>query len=252
MLIVQISDLHVFTDHTDLRARNYLKIAVDRGFINGADVWGSLGAVLDAVEARHGDFDLLMVTGDVAQDEQLETYHRFRGLLVRCPSPCPAYPAPPQPQAPTPPVDRLTPGAGQEERGWLERSRLIPGNHESRSLMTQAFPELFATPSPASCFSLPGPNGWRLIGIDTHDTDASEGWNGDTDDEAFKAHGWDGQGGVVKPTQYGTLSWLAVGCVLRVVSAQRGLCMRVAQAGWRGSWRRTPMREPSSSCTTHR
>ena len=94
MLIVQISDLHVFTDHTDLRARNYLKIAVDRGFINGADVWGSLGAVLDAVEARHGDFDLLMVTGDVAQDEQLETYRRFRGLLVRSPSPCPAYPAP--------------------------------------------------------------------------------------------------------------------------------------------------------------
>ena len=84
-------------------------------------------------------------------------------------------PAPPQPQAPTPgPVDRLTPGAGQEERGWLERSRLIPGNHESRSLMTQAFPELFPAPSLASCFSIPGPDGWRLIGIDTHDTDASE------------------------------------------------------------------------------
>ena len=95
----------------------------------------------------------------------------------------------------------------------MERSRLIPGNHESRSLMTQAFPELFPAPSLASCFSLPGPDGWRLIGIDTHDTDASEGWNGDTDDEAFKAHGWDGQGGVVKPTQYGTL-YLAVGCAL--------------------------------------
>eukprot|EP01045_Picozoa_sp_COSAG04_P003681 COSAG04_NODE_152_length_22459_cov_12.374597_5_plen_119_part_00 len=118
--------------------------------------------------------------------------------------------------------------------------------------MTQAFPELFPTPSLASCFSLPGPNGWRLIGIDTHDTDASEGWNGDTDDEAFKAHGWDGQGGVVKPTQYGT-PYLAgaAGCALRVClsRAQRGLC---GQAGWRGSWRRTPMHEPSSSCTTHR
>ena len=94
--------------------------------------------------------------------------------------------------------------------------------------MTQAFPELFPTPSPASCFSLPGPDGWRLIGIDTHDTDASEGWNGDTDDEAFKAHGWDGQGGVVKPTQYGTL-YLAVGCALRV-------CLSVLSEDLRAGW----------------
>ena len=41
--------------------------------------------------------------------------------------------------------------------------------------------------------------------MDTHDTGASEGWNGDTSDPSFQAHGWDGQGGVVQTTQY---EWL--------------------------------------------
>ena len=67
--------------------------------------------------------------------------------------------------------------------------------------MTQAFPELFPDPALANCVAVSA-DGWRVIAMDTHDTDASEGWSGDPADPAFQAHDWDGQGGVVKPAQY--------------------------------------------------
>ena len=35
MKVVQISDLHIFTDHSDPRAQHYQKIAVERQFLNG-------------------------------------------------------------------------------------------------------------------------------------------------------------------------------------------------------------------------
>ena len=146
---------------------------IGRGFLNGADVWGSFNAVLDDISQRCPNFDLLVITGDVAQDEQLSTYSRLRDVL--------------------------------ESRGWLNRTRLIPGNHESRRLMREAFPELFTdevfTRSKANCFAV-SLAGWRVVGIDTHDTDASEGWNGDTSEQSFQAYMWDGQKGVVQAPQY--------------------------------------------------
>ena len=44
--------------------------------------------------------------------------------------------------------------------------------------MTQAFPELFPDPALANCVAVSA-DGWRVIAMDTHDTDASEGWSGD-------------------------------------------------------------------------
>ena len=105
-------------------------------------MWGSFAAVLDAIALDYPAFDLLIITGDVAQDEQLDTYLRVREML--------------------------------QARGWLLKTRLIPGNHESRRLMTQAFPELFPDPALANCVSVSA-GGWRVIAMDTHDTDASDG-----------------------------------------------------------------------------
>ena len=161
---------------------------IGRGFLNGADVWGSFDAVLDDVAERHPDFDLLAITGDVAQDEQLSTYLRLRTVLG--------------------------------SRGWLDRTRLIPGNHESRQLMSEAFPELFAdeviAQARANCFAVTLA-GWRVIGVDTHDTDASEGWSGDTTDPIFQAYGWDGQKGVVQAEQYKWLKHELVGAKAALV-----------------------------------
>ena len=38
----------------------------------------SFCAVLDDIDERHGDFDLLVVTGDLAQDELEATYRHLR------------------------------------------------------------------------------------------------------------------------------------------------------------------------------
>lgn len=69
-----------------------------------ADVWGSFTAVLDGIASGYPSFDLLMITGDVAQDEQLETYLRVRDILAA--------------------------------RGWLEKTRLIPGKQVTHAIPT--------------------------------------------------------------------------------------------------------------------
>ena len=128
-----------------------------------------LEAVLDAVEEQAPDFSRLVVTGDIAQDEQAETYGLLRDQLAR--------------------------------RGWLPRTLVLPGNHEQRDFLREAFPEQYRDdPPPHGGFAVTD-GGWRLIGVDTHDTDAKLGWDG----EMSTLLDWDGGEGRLGGQQ---LSWL--------------------------------------------
>jgi len=116
--IVQLTDLHL---HRDPRAR-----------LAGIDTWATLRTVLEHVERRHGDFDYLILTGDLAQDEMLETYLMLREALGE----------------------------------WVGRCRIIPGNHDDRSNLRTAFPELFPGPEGPLTFTLRR-GGWCIIGLDS-------------------------------------------------------------------------------------
>lgn len=89
--------------------------------------------VLAAVRTRHGALDRLIVTGDLTHDEQLATYESLRDLLAP----------------------------------WLPRLRLIPGNHDHRERMRQAFPERIQQLGERNVF-VEDVGGWRLLGLDSH------------------------------------------------------------------------------------
>jgi len=96
-----------------------------------------LAYVDEGVQAGKWRFDHVVITGDMAHDEQLETYEALRELLGK----------------------------------WTSRCSLIPGNHDDRDCIRQAFPQLVPRRSPADGvflnFSLAVAN-WRLIGLDSH------------------------------------------------------------------------------------
>ena len=79
------------------------------------------------------DFDYVLITGDLTHDERFESYEVLRELLG----------------------------------DWLPRCRLIPGNHDDRALIRQAFPDLVPTDGELINFSVESA-GWRLIGLDSH------------------------------------------------------------------------------------
>eukprot|EP01044_Picomonas_judraskeda_P014786 COSAG03_NODE_2396_length_2812_cov_2.107630_2_plen_244_part_00 len=168
MRIVQISDLHLWTLAADPRTVRYLDNAAEHPT---TDTIGSLHAVLDNLEAVcPGGFsrvDKLVITGDIAQDEQKETYWLLRRIL--------------------------------SERGLLDLALCIPGNHEHRPYLREVFggsgsAECHGGFSDAVC-------GWRLVGVDTHDTDAKVGWDG----EMAHLHDWGGGTGRLRHAQ---LQWL--------------------------------------------
>ena len=117
--IVQLSDLHLYRD--------------PHGRLAGVPTWSTFRAVLEQVRRRHDDFDYLILTGDLAQDEALETYLMLREAL----------------------------------ENWVERCRIIPGNHDDRANLRKAFPELFPKSEGALTFTLSA-GGWRVIGLDSH------------------------------------------------------------------------------------
>ena len=172
MRLVQISDLHLSTmaaTAADGRMVRYTEAQVRDGHPNNGDNLAGLAAVLDAVEEQAPDFSRLVVTGDIAQDEQAETYGLLRDQLAR--------------------------------RGWLPRSLVLPGNHEQRDFLREAFPEQYRDdPPPHGGFAVTE-GGWRLVGVDTHDTDAKLGWDG----EMETLRDWDGGEGRLGGEQ---LSWL--------------------------------------------
>lgn len=117
--IVQLTDLHLYQDPA--------------GRLAGVPTWATFRSVLEQVRRQQNDLDYLILTGDLAQDEVLETYLMLREALG----------------------------------SWVARCRIIPGNHDDRANLRKAFPELFSENEGALTFVLSA-GGWRIIGLDSH------------------------------------------------------------------------------------
>lgn len=116
--ILQLSDPHLLSD-PDSRHRN-------------VPTYRSFRRVLRHLDSQVSGFDWVILTGDLAHDEQRETYRLLRRTLE----------------------ERSTP--------W----RMIPGNHDCRALMREVFPEMTGSgrDSFGFCLDLPG---WKLVGLDS-------------------------------------------------------------------------------------
>jgi len=94
--------------------------------------WASFRAVLDLVRRQEEGFDYLVLSGDLAQDEAEKTYSMLREALG----------------------------------GWLDRCRIIPGNHDDRGHLRTVFPELFPNREGPLAFAQRC-DGWWVIGLDS-------------------------------------------------------------------------------------
>lgn len=117
--IVQVTDTHLYRD--------------PEGVLAGVPTWKTFDAVLRKIDHEHGDFDFLILTGDLAEDAEFETYLMLREALG----------------------------------DWLERCRIIPGNHDDRANLRKAFPELFPQHGAPLTFAL-ATGDWKIIGLDSH------------------------------------------------------------------------------------
>ena len=121
--ILQLTDLHLMSDpQAELRGARTREI-----------VEPVLRHVRAGIEAGRWVFDRIVLTGDLAHDEQRDTYLYLRELLG----------------------------------DWLPRCVLIPGNHDDRALIREVFPEMELGDGPFVSFSLAA-GSWQLIGIDSH------------------------------------------------------------------------------------
>nr|DAL08930.1 MAG TPA_asm: cyclic 3',5'-adenosine monophosphate phosphodiesterase [Caudoviricetes sp.] len=72
--ILQITDTHLFAGkHESLL---------------GVNTWSSYEAVVEAITAQQRDYDLIIATGDLAQDHSVEAYQHFAEGISRLPRPC--------------------------------------------------------------------------------------------------------------------------------------------------------------------
>ncbi|WP_437609333.1 3',5'-cyclic-AMP phosphodiesterase [Erwinia sp. V71] len=72
--ILQITDTHLFAGKNET--------------LLGVNTWASFDAVLNAIEAQGRDIDLIVATGDLAQDHTVEAYQNFAEGITRLPVPC--------------------------------------------------------------------------------------------------------------------------------------------------------------------
>lgn len=103
------------------------------GEIRGVCTRARFDRVLADIQARYADADRLIVTGDLTHDEKLETYATLKELLA----------------------------------GWMPKLRVIPGNHDDRTLMRQVFGECIQAVDGRNVFA-EVVGGWKLIGLDSH------------------------------------------------------------------------------------
>lgn len=117
--IVQLTDLHLLCDRGE-RLKN-------------VPTWETFREVCQHVQAHAGEWDLMVLTGDLAHDELAETYELLR-----------------------------------EDLGdWLPRCRLIPGNHDNRTGLRSVFPEIVPASGEFLSFA-EEVGGWRILGVDSH------------------------------------------------------------------------------------
>jgi Icc protein len=121
-LILQLSDLHVFCD--------------PRKRLRGVPTYDSFVDVLDHARSHIGEPRLVIVTGDVAHDEQRKTYELVRAALAP----------------------------------WLDRLIVLPGNHDQRAPIRAVFGDRYRDgdcPEPyVTCCCEIGD--WMLLGLDSH------------------------------------------------------------------------------------
>ncbi|ARJ42412.1 3',5'-cyclic-AMP phosphodiesterase [Pantoea alhagi] len=72
--ILQITDTHLFSGKNET--------------LLGVNTWASFNAVLEAIEAEQQPIDLIIATGDLAQDHSPEAYQHFAEGIARLPAPC--------------------------------------------------------------------------------------------------------------------------------------------------------------------
>ncbi|ERT14571.1 3',5'-cyclic-AMP phosphodiesterase [Photorhabdus temperata] len=72
--ILQITDTHLFAGKEET--------------LLGVNTYRSYHAVLDAILKQNADIDLIVATGDLAQDQSLEAYRHFADGIARLPAPC--------------------------------------------------------------------------------------------------------------------------------------------------------------------
>ncbi|WP_455915793.1 3',5'-cyclic-AMP phosphodiesterase [Pantoea agglomerans] len=72
--ILQITDTHLFAGKDET--------------LLGVNTWASYDAVLQAISASPRYYDLIVATGDLAQDHTVEAYQHFAEGIARLPAPC--------------------------------------------------------------------------------------------------------------------------------------------------------------------
>ncbi|OON41932.1 3',5'-cyclic-AMP phosphodiesterase [Izhakiella australiensis] len=72
--ILQITDTHLFAGKHET--------------LLGVNTWASYKAVLDAIEVQSTRYDLIIASGDLAQDHSVEAYQHFVEGIQRLPAPC--------------------------------------------------------------------------------------------------------------------------------------------------------------------
>jgi Icc protein len=117
-VILQFTDCHLFADPA--------------GQLKGVCTDASFQEVLRAARRQFPNPDAVILTGDLAHDEQPETYRRLCESLGE----------------------------------WLDRCHVIPGNHDSRADIGAVFRSLVMTKAESIVFSRPL-MGWQLVGLDS-------------------------------------------------------------------------------------
>lgn len=124
--LLQLSDLHLLREPD--------------GRIYDVPIRATLGEVLRHIDVHEGQPDLLVITGDLADDGEIETYRGLRAFLG----------------------DRLA------------RCRVVPGNQDQRENLRRAFPDL--VPAGAGPLTFTAAVGdWRAIGLDSNVAGHEEG-----------------------------------------------------------------------------
>lgn len=77
--ILQITDTHLFAEKHET--------------LLGVNTWESYQAVLEAIRAQQYEYDLIVATGDLAQDQSAAAYQHFAEGIASFRAPCVWLPA---------------------------------------------------------------------------------------------------------------------------------------------------------------